>query len=850
MPLPNGARIGPYENLSLIGAGGMGEVYKARDTRLNRDVAVKLLPASFAEDSDRLRRFQLEAQAAGALNHPNILTVYDFGTHDGSPYLVAELLDGESLAERLKHGKLSITRVIDYARQITSGLAAAHAKGITHRDIKPDNLFVTKDGRIKILDFGLAKQAIPAGSADKTATVTSTQTGMVMGTAAYMSPEQARGLPVDQRSDIFSLGCVLYEMAAGARAFHGQTPADVTSAILKDDPDLSVVSPPGFQRIVAHCVEKSPDHRFQSAGDIGFALEAISQQDTSAGVAKPAIVEASKRPLPRIWMISTAVFALASAAFAYLYFRPVPPKVFHRVTFRRGKIQAARFTPDGNGVVYSAQWESEPTEVFTARFDTPGSRSLGYTGSELRAISPTGELALIQNSRVIGNPFAYTGMLALAPFSGGTARSTEDKIDFAEWSPDGNEMALVRETDEGTRLEYPAGKVVYKTAGYISEPRISPDGKLIAFHDHPVPNDNRGSVAIVDRSGKKTVLTGEFQSAEGLAWTPRGNEIWFTAAKTGAVNVLRGVTLDKKERLIYSQSSSLVLRDISKDGRVLASSFDQRMKLVFRGEKDNADRELSWLDWSLLSGLSRDGKFVAFFETGEGAGDLELAFLRETNGSPAVSLGSGAWPYFSPDGKFIVTSESSRSQVTIYPVGPGQPQRVPISGFTLNRAGLLAGGKSIWFYGNAPSHANRYYVAGLDGNSPKPVTPEGLRDLRPGLVVDGKYFAGSAEGKTWLYPVSGGAPIEVTGMKPEEWIAGWTDDGGALYAYSRNEVPAKIYRVDIKNGKRDVVREIAPSDRAGIGSGVSYLLVTPNGKNYAYSIAQDLSELHWVEGLN
>jgi serine/threonine protein kinase len=233
MPLSAGTKLGPYEILALIGAGGMGEVYKSRDTRLHRDVAVKVLRRSFAEDADRLRRFQIEAHSAGALNHPNVLVVYDIGTHEGSPYLITELLEGESLAERLKRGKLSTAKAIDYARQAASGLAAAHAKGITHRDNKPANLYLTKDGRIKILDFGLAKHANAAAPAEDAETLTLTEAGLVMGTAAYRSPEQARGQTVDHRSDLFSFGCVLYEMLTGARAFRGDTTADLLGAVVR-----------------------------------------------------------------------------------------------------------------------------------------------------------------------------------------------------------------------------------------------------------------------------------------------------------------------------------------------------------------------------------------------------------------------------------------------------------------------------------------------------------------------------------------------------------------------------------------------------------------------------------------
>jgi serine/threonine protein kinase len=315
MSLGTATRLGPYEIVAPIGAGGMGEVYRARDTRLNRDVAIKILPEFFATDVDRLRRFQLEAQSAGALNHPNVLAIYDIGTYENTPYLVSELLQGESLKERLSQGKLGINRAVDYGRQIAAGLAAAHAKGITHRDIKPDNLFITRDGRVKILDFGIAKLTGAQVSGQTATMALNTSAGTVMGTAAYMSPEQARGQAVDQRSDIFSFGCVLYEMLTGARPFHGDTAADLMSSILREEPDLNKIPSPVLQRIVAHCLEKSPEQRFQSAQDIAFDLEAITQQDSGP---KPAIRMAKRNPAP--WLVAAAA-VLACAVFAYLAFR-------------------------------------------------------------------------------------------------------------------------------------------------------------------------------------------------------------------------------------------------------------------------------------------------------------------------------------------------------------------------------------------------------------------------------------------------------------------------------------------------------------------------------------------------
>ncbi|MGI8961396.1 MAG: protein kinase domain-containing protein [Bryobacteraceae bacterium] len=836
-------RLGPYEIVSPIGAGGMGEVYRARDTRLNRDVAIKILPEFFAADADRLRRFQLEAQSAGALNHPNVLAIYDVGTYDNIPYLVSELLQGESLKERLTQGKLGLSRAVDFGRQIAAGLAAAHAKGITHRDIKPDNLYITREGRVKILDFGIAKLTNSQVSGQTATVALNTSTGTVMGTAAYMSPEQARGQAIDQRSDIFSFGCVLYEMLTGARPFHGDTAADLMSAILKEEPDLSKIPSPALQRIVAHCLEKSPEQRFQSAQDIAFDLEAVTQQDSGP---KPAIRAAKKNLFP--WLIALAA-TLGCAVFAYFAFRPIPLETFHRLTFRRGLIHAARFTPDGGGVIYSAKWEDEPSELFTERLDAPGSRALGFLGSELRSISSTGEIAMVQNARLAANAFAETGVLARAPFSGGTPRPIEDKIDFAEWSPNRSELAVVRETDLGTQLEFPSGKVLYKTADYISEPRISPDGASLAFIDHPLSNDNAGSVAVIDRSGQKKTLTNRYLAAQGLAWSPRGDEVWFSAAKIGARFDLRAVTLRGRERVLLSTPASIILQDVSKDGRVLVTNAELRMKLLFHGSGDRAERELSWLDWSLLWSLSPDGKYVAFFESGEGAGAAQLSYLRETNGAPAVFRGSGANPTLSPDGQSVVVYDASDPPiVTIYPVGAGQTQQVAVPGFTLAAAGLMPDAKHLWFNGNEPSHGRRYYMTDLNGAKPRPLTPEGVRSSSPVLVLNGRFLAGTSGDKLYLYPIDGGKPEIPPGVAPGERLAGWSQDGRSLFVYTRNEFPYKLYRVDRTTGKRELLLEVTPSDRAGVTGGGG-VLVTPDAKTYAYSVSQQLSELQLVDGL-
>jgi serine/threonine protein kinase/Tol biopolymer transport system component len=847
MHLSPGTRFGPYEIVELAGSGGMGEVYRARDTRLKRDVAVKILPESFCTDQSRLARFQLEAQSASALNHPNILTVYDIGANGQAPYLVSEMLEGESLAARLRNGKLSVARAVDFARQIASGLAAAHAKGIIHRDIKPDNLFITKDGRIKILDFGLARITVQSVDTHESTRTAITEEGTITGTVPYMSPEQVRGRPVDRRSDIFSFGCVFYEMLTGQQPFRKDTPSDTMAAILKDEPpEISSVHgslPPALERIVQHCLEKDPDARFQSAQDVVFALETLSQTSQPAAKAVPG--RRRQGWLKWVALGTLAVGLIVGTVLGYRLSKP-PEKIFHRLTFRRGRIQGARFTPDGNGVVYSAQWENEPSELYTARFDSPGSRALGSPGTELFAISPSGELAIKEGVEPISSSFYSVGTLARVPLSGGAPRPLENRITFADWSSDSGDIALVRETDRGQQIEYPIGTVLYRTSGAISAPRISPSGTQIAFLEHRLASDDGGIVAVVDRTGHYKALTPYYDSTTGLAWSPSGKEIWFSAAKHGARCNLWTVTLAGRERVVYSGPTNIALHDISRDGRVLAANEDDRSVLWFHGAGDARNRELSWLDWSVLSSLSRDGKMVAFVESGEGASGGAVSYLRNVDGSPAVALGQGRYPTFAPDGQSVVVVETSA--LNIYPVGPGESKHVSMPGFVLRIAGLLPDEKRIWFNGGEGSHPRRFYLTDINGSKPRAITPEGVSDAGRSLLLNGKYLAGRSQAGLRLYPIEGGEPISIPSNTGESSIiAGSAEDGRTLFLVT-GSVPSKVYSYDVKTGSMQLMTEVAPPDRAGVLGGM-VLRLTPNGKSYAYSYAQELSGLNWVEGL-
>ncbi|PYV20906.1 MAG: hypothetical protein DMG27_21920, partial [Acidobacteria bacterium] len=488
MVLESGTHLGPYEIVAPLGAGGMGEVYRARDSRLGREVAIKVLPESFSKDPDRLRRFEQEARAASKLNHPNIVTVHDFGTYEDAPYAVQELLEGETLRERLRTGALPASKAVEYGIQVARGLAATHEKGIVHRDLKPENLFLTSDDRLKILDFGLAKLAAAEGPAAEQnglpAATQATAAGIVMGTLGYMSPEQVRGQTVDQRGDIFALGAILYEMLSGANAFKRGSSADTMSAILKEDPpelpnDSKV--PPALDRIVRRCLEKQPNQRFQDTSDVAFALEALSGTAThlvDAAVQTRPSSRLTQRLVPALALVAAvAIGALAG----HRFFRSEAPQPkFSAVSFRRGTVFNARFSPDGNSIYYAAAWDGNPIDIYVAGRDDPGARSLGVSGDPLLAVSRKGELAILNHAQYLYQ-FSYVGTLALLPPSGGSPRELLENVREADFAPDGETLAVVRAERGKNVLEYPAGHILYETPGWISYMRISPDGNRVAF---------------------------------------------------------------------------------------------------------------------------------------------------------------------------------------------------------------------------------------------------------------------------------------------------------------------------------------------------------------------------------
>jgi eukaryotic-like serine/threonine-protein kinase len=714
MPLGPGTRLGPYEIQSALGAGGMGEVYRARDTRLQRDVAIKALPAAFSSDQERLARFEQEARAAAALNHPNILAVHDVGTDDGSPYIVSELLEGETLRERLDGGALPVRKAVDYAIQIAHGLAAAHEKGITHRDLKPENIFLTADGRVKILDFGLAKltQEEPplAGVSVLPTTPLHTLSGVVLGTIGYMAPEQVRGQQADHRSDIFGFGAILYEMVSGQRAFRGQTAADTMTAILKEDPpDLHAADrhiSSGLERIVDRCLEKNPGARFKSADDLAFALDALSIQSGATG-ALDAAAAPGKRERVAWALLGVAlltIVALSIPAVLHLRERPVPnPEVRLELT-TPATTQPLHFaiSPDGRRLVFVASGEGgqrlwqRPLDAVTALplngtegaeypFWSPDSRTVAFFASgklkrvdiaggppQIVADAPTGRGGTWNRDGTI--LFAPTNVspLVRVPASGGAPQPVT-KLDplhvgshrFPQFLPDGRRFLFFAQGN-------PEGQGIYlgsldgadttrltsaEAAGAYAEPGalvfMQQSTLVVRGLDVATGRLTGDPVTVADRVGYDTFNLGGFSLSD----------VGRLAYRTGGAERRQLTWFDRTGKMVgvagEPDGNGLLTPVLSPDGKRIA---------VTRNVQNNVD---VWIMDVLRGGATRftfdaavdqlsvwapDGTRIAFVSNRKGFYDL---FLKSLSGASAEEL-LLASPYtklptdWSLDGRFLL----------------------------------------------------------------------------------------------------------------------------------------------------------------------------------------------------
>ncbi len=845
--LSPGDELGPYKIVRLIGAGGMGEVYRATDRRLGRDVALKILRRS--PDAEHLARFGREARAASSLNHPNIVAVFDVDTEGGVPYIVTELLEGETLRTKLDSGPLPYRKAIEYGVQMAQALDAAHAKGIWHRDVKPANAFITADGRVKLLDFGLAKlsEREPLVATDE-ATAEATHAGEIFGTAGYMSPEQVLGRTVDHRTDIFALGAILYEMFTGARAFQRPSSVQTMTAILQEDPvdplTLNAKLPAAAAALVRRCLEKDKEDRFQSARDLAFDLQQL--RDLTWGTRPLAATSSGVRRKLLLGLLAMAVL-IEAVALAMLLLRPAPSPTFEQLTFRRGRIGGARFASDGQAVVYSQTREGTAPEVWRVDLaDSPASRALGFpAGSDVLA-ARAGELALsIRRRFVLGERFV--GTLALAPVGGGSPREVTEHVEDADWDPSGAHLAVVRSTgDAGGQswIEY-GGRTVYKTASSIRFLRVSRDGQRLAFLEDSTLRGSSGRVMVVELTGpgQPAILTDEWDSVRGLAWSPTGDEIWFTAGGPATKRALRAITLGRRHRVILEAPGSLTLWDIAPDGRVLLTRDEDRRAIVGVPPGETTERELSWFDSSGLADLSADGRWLLF-------GDRFGIYLRATDGSPPIHLGlkDGFADHLSPDGKTVLATTQGGRQLELVPVGAGNPQPLPAHGIAGYSGALwFPDGRQILFSGREAGHSLRSYIQDITGGPPRALTPENVRALS--ISPDGRWAAAISPSQAIsLWPVSGGPSRAVPGSEPGDRPIAWSADGRSLWLFRRGEVPAHVSRLNIETGRRQLWKTLVPPDASGVYSIIEFR-ITPTGDAYFYSYTQLVSQLYLVRGL-
>jgi WD40 repeat protein len=882
--------LGPYRIAGVIGEGGMGVVYRATDTRLGRDVAIKVLTHVATDDRERLQRFEQEARATGMLNHPNLLTIYDVG-HDGSePYIVSELLEGETLRDRLGRGPFPPRRVVDAALQVAQGLAAAHEKGIIHRDLKPENIFLTRDGRAKILDFGIAKLT---ASAEGVFTSTATEPGMVLGTVGYMSPEQVRGEVLDTRSDIFSFGVIVYEMLSGAQAFKRDTAVETLRAILKEEPSELTEKLPNIpaplERLVRRCLEKDRDLRFQSARDLAFNLETLSSVSTpgtlAGSVATPgrtasqtatmrfptpatAQTAGTAAPRPRTPTMARQPYVPAKrrvspALLALLYIISVigagyggwyaanrikasgDEVTFQRLTFRRGEVRDARFAPDGDTILYSASWDGGPSEIFISNRRSPEARPLGVSDADVLAIAKTTEIAiLLRRDRVSG-----LGTLARLPLAGGTPREIAEQVLQADWSPDGADLVAVRVVNGKYLLEAPVGRVRYETPHQINHMRVAPDGRIAFLESY----GGKQNIVVLDpKAGKPAAIAqGWGRGANGLAWSADGKEIWITGTDTAAPPALYAVNADTGETRLVSRFTGLMkLFDISPAAHVLLSTGMWRAALEYQAPGETVERDMSWLDWSTVADLSRDGTKLLFNETREGGGATSSIYLR-TAGAAPVRIGDGLGDALSPDGKFVLAHNGPK--LTVVPTGSGETRDLKLEGAFDPGAVWVPNSSRVIVAGALPQKGYQLLRIDTLDDTVKPISPENISGeaYRPFAVSpDGRTVAGVTSQQTIaLYDVEGAAPpVSVAGVEPGEVPIQWSSDAASLFVYRPTAMPARVYRVHLDTHARELWKEFTPIDPAGVYK-IAPICITPDGTAYAYDALRILSDLYVADGL-
>jgi eukaryotic-like serine/threonine-protein kinase len=750
-------------------------------------------------------------------------------------FVVSELLVGRTLRALLAAGLLPPRKAIDYSVQLARGLAAAHAAGIIHRDLKPENVFVTHDERVKILDFGLAKQAGAAFSSpeDPTGEIGMTTPGTILGTIGYMSPEQVRGSPVDRRSDIFAFGAVLYEMLCGRRAFVGASAADVLSAILNEEPPVireaggdALVA--AADRIARRCVAKRPEARFQNSADLAFALETLDPW-----TAPPPAIAGRRRPW-RPALTGAAIAVLLAAGVAW-WARGIPrePVSYQRLTFRKGVVTSARFAEEGRTVVYSAEWGGEPSRLFVTRLDNPESRSLGFDG-RLQSISASGDISFTHGFKRGSMP----GLLARVPLAGGAPRDVAESVIAAEWTADGDHV-LVRQQGNQRPVEWPAGRVVHLDGGYRM--RVSPDGERVAT----VERIGTGvRMVVVNRSGAVVTRSRTFVGLTGLAWSGNGKDLWFSGTDATGPSSIRSLDVHGADRIILRLPGSASLYDRSPDGRLLVSEVDWRAAVMY-AEAGLRDRDLSWMDWSMPADLSADGRTVLFTEAREAGGPGGAVYLRRVDEPAPVRLGDGDALALSPDGHHALSvRRSTPPQLVLWTTGAGAPVPLPTLDLQYQQVRFLPGGQRFLFVGRSGVE-RKLYLQDTAGRAPSILRPTYASN---GFAVspDGTRVALVEEGQALAYPIDSGAPQPLAGVPADTVVVGWSSDGRSVFVTRGEEgVQTTVLRTELLTGRTFELRRLEVAE----GRSISPVLVSGDGTRVVYGLESSASKLFVISGV-